>query len=398
MSNENTANSTAQAGEDKSNSMLWEDLDGDKVRAEFKKMAAHLAAFGSEMEKLAKDRNNYDNTEEAMKTLRDKDFTASGWIQSFINENTSSFPGLNGDGTKKASKPDWYFILLPEKKKKYDDILNYMDDAVKLKTFFKPFQTILMKIPLKDTFRVFAIVKNMTSKGWTAGEYKLINKDVESVCNLLKLSWGEMNSAASLSERFYQEHVSQMDSPKMKEGYIKQRQEDYNNIFKRYDFYKSCNYRGNGKYGILADRLVSMKTMDAYMGKLVMIKDLDDRLKTLLASVENLENSLKSNIVLHTGAGQDLHRALLNLIVVVHFNLSCGLEEFTKFKNGSDEAPYCYMTCPEAASKATGHFGFEPKWGNSWDSGTGYYDIYRKALFAITAQAHDFAYVHGKVR
>ena len=61
MSNENTASSTAQAAEDKSNSMLWEDLDSDKVRGEFKKMATHLAAFGSEMEKLAKDRNNYDN-------------------------------------------------------------------------------------------------------------------------------------------------------------------------------------------------------------------------------------------------------------------------------------------------------------------------------------------------
>ena len=49
-------------------------------------------------------------------------------------------------------------------------------------------------------------------------EYKLINEDVKSVCDLLKLGWSEMNSAASLSERFYQEHVSQMDSPKMKEG------------------------------------------------------------------------------------------------------------------------------------------------------------------------------------
>ena len=397
MSNENTVNSNMQAAEEKTNSKLWEDIDSEKVRGEFKKMSNDLSAFGAEMEKLAKDKNNFDKTKESLETLRDKDFSASGWIQSFINENTSAFPGLNGDGSKKASKPDWYYVLLPDKRKKYDDILDYMDDAVKLKKFFKPFSDILTRIPLKDTFRVFAIIKNMKTKGWSTGEYQPINKDIESILDLIKLSWSEMNNAATLSERFYKEHVSQMDSPKMKEGYIKQRQEDYNNIFKKYAFYKSCNYRGNGKYGVLAERIACMKTLDTYMGLLVKNKDLDDRLKTLLASVEDLASSLMSNIVLHTGAGQDLHRAMVNLIVVIRFYLTCGLEEFTKFKTGSDEAPYCYMKCPKAAEQAAGYFGFAPAWGDSWDKGTGYYEIYRKILFAIMEQSRDFTYVHGRV-
>lgn len=397
MSSE-SMNSNTQATEEKTNSRLWEDIDAETVRKEFGKVAQSLSTMAAEMEKLVNDATNYDKTKEALERVRDKELSSSGWIASFIAENTSSFPGLNGDGSKRASKPDWYHMLLPDKRKKYDDILDYMDDAVKLKAFFKPYADILRTLPLKDTFRVFKIVKNMNTKGWNETEYELINKDIESVCALLKLSWGEMNSKAVLSERFYQENISKMDSPKTKEGYIKQRQEDYLELIKKYEIYKSLRYKGNGRYYLYGERLASMKTLDTYMGKLVMSKDLDARLKTLLASVENLQNSIMKNIVLHTGAGKSLHQSLLNSLVVFRFHVTCSLEHFTKFKEGASEAPYCFMKCPKAADSAQGWFGFSPKWSDSWSNGTGYMEIYRKALYGVMLQSHDFAYEHGKVR
>ncbi len=397
MSSESIVNSNTQA-EEQTDSMRWEDLDPGAVRKEFARVGADLSALAAEMETLVKDATNFDKTKEALEKVRDKDFSPSGWINSFVAENTTAFPGLNGDGSQKAAKPDWYYMLLPDKRKRYDEILDYMDDAIKLKAFFKPFAAILRDIPMKDTFRVFAIVKNMRTKGWNETEYQLINKDVESLCELLKLSWGEMNSKAVLSERYYQENVSQMDSPKAKEGYIKKRQEDYLELFKNYEIYKSFRYKGNGRYYIFGERAASMKVLDTYMGKLVMSKDLDARLKTLLANMDNLQNAITKNIVLHTGAGTALHARLFDSIVAVRYHISCSLEEFTKFKEGSNEAPYCFMQCPKATEAAKGWFGFEPQWGDSWSSGTSYFDIYRKALYAVMTQSHDFAYLHGRVQ
>ena len=146
------------------------------------------------------------------------------------------------------------------------------------------------------------------------------------------------------------------------------------------------------------DTVASMKTLDTYMEKLVTNKDLDEKLKTVLASIENLLNSLMSNIVLKTGSGRVLHQTMKNLIVVIQFLLIRSLEEFTKFKEGATEAPYCFMKCPEAASKASGYFGFNPGWGNSWDKGTFYYNTYKQILYAITTQCHEFVYEHGLVK
>ncbi|MBQ6036360.1 MAG: hypothetical protein IJL43_03525 [Lachnospiraceae bacterium] len=397
MSSENNVNTAAQGGEEKTDSKLWENIDAATVNKEFLKLGDSLTGLAAELEKLAKDASNFDKAKETLEKVRDKDLSSSGWLSSFISENTSAFPGLNGNGSKKASRPDWYYMLMPDKKKKYDDILDFMDDAIKIQSFFRPFVKVLSGIPLKDTFRIFAIIRNMKSRGWTEGEYQLINKDIESVNELLKQGFGTLNSKAVLSERYYQAHISQMDSPKIKEGYLKQRQEDYLNIIKQYEIYKSLRYKGNGRYYIYGDRAASAKTLDAYMGKIVMGKDLGDRLNTVLANADNLQKSLMANIVLHTSAGQALHRDLLKSLVTIQYHLICSNEEFTKFRKGDSEAPYCYMKCPKAAEQAAGYFGFAPAWGDSWDKGTGYYEIYRKILFAIMEQSRDFTYVHGRV-
>ena len=391
-------NSNTPAAEEKTNSMLWEDLDPDAVRKEFGKVHKNLSTLAAEIKTLAEETTNFDQAKKALEQVRDRDLSASGWIATFIAENTSAFPGLNGDGSKRASKPDWYHILLPDKRKKYDEMLDFMDDAVKIKVYFKPFTDILRTLPLKDTFRVFAIMKHMKTKGWNETEYQLINKDIESVCALLKLSWGEMNSKAVLSERYYKENISRMDSPKTKEGYIKQRQEDYLELIKKYEIYKSLRYKGNGRYYIYGERLASMRTLDVYMGKLVLMKDLDDRLKTLVAAADKLMDALMKNVVLHTGAGQSLRTKLLEAITTLRFFVNSSLENFTKFKKGSEEAPYCFMKCPKAADSAQGWFGFSPKWSDSWSNGTGYMEIYRKALYGVMLQSHDFAYVHGRVQ
>lgn len=399
MSNENENENTVVGGPQavETNSMLWEDIDAEKVRAEFKSMIKDLGDLREELEALAKEAKNFDKTKELIEKIRDKDFSSSGWIASFAAENANAFPSIKGDTAQRAARPDWYFMKPPEVRKKYDDILDYMDDATKLKEFFAPYAQLLTRLPLADTFRIFCIIRNMKSKGWNEGEYKLINQDIESVCSLLTRGWADMNAEAKLSERFYQEHIAEMESPKVKEGYIKQRQEDYLAILKKYAIYSSLRYKGNGKYYLYGERMASAKTLDKYMAKIVGSKDLGDRLKALLASSETLQNSLMSNIVLHSGAGRSLHQAMIDLMIVIRYFMTCSLEEFTKFREGSDEAPYCYMKCPEAAGKSRGYFGFEPKWDDSWSTGTEYYEIYRKTLFAVSAHCHDFVYVHGKV-
>ncbi|MBO4848664.1 MAG: hypothetical protein J5586_05880 [Clostridia bacterium] len=386
-----------QAAEEKNKSKLWEDIDAGAVAKAFSDMRDDLDTLRKEMLKLEQDKTNYDKTKAALTTVRDGDFSQSGWISSFIAENTTAFPGLNGDGSKKASRPDWYHALLPDKRKKYDEILDFMDDAVKLSAFFKPFAEILTKLPLDNTFRVFAIIKNMATRGWSTEEYQKINKDIETTCTLLNYSWADLDGKAPEAERYYQQNISRMDSPKAKEGYFKLRQDAYAKVVDGLYIGKSMNYRGNGRFGVLADRIGSMRVMDAYMGKLVMHKDLGGRLAPLVSAADELKNSMMGKVKVCTGPGRSLYQGMLDLIVAVWFFMNRALEEFNKFKEGSSEAPYCYMKCPEEASKAKGWFGFEPAWGDSWSKGTGYYEIYRKALYAITAQCHDFAYVHGRV-
>jgi hypothetical protein len=388
----------APAAEEKSNSKLWEDVDLETLRKEFSSMRDDLSSLGAEMEKLAKEAKNYEKTKEMLELVRDKDFSSSGWISSFIAENTTYFPSLNGNGSNKANMPDWYYALLPDKKKRYDDVLNYMDDAVKISGFFRPFADVLRELPLADTFRIFKIIKNMKERGWNEAEYKNINDDIEATCNLLKQSWGELDRKAPLSEKFYRENESKMDSPKMKEGYIKARQEDYANIVKTYVISSSILYKGNGKYSCLGERAASMKVLDKYMGRIVSHKDIGDKLTALSTKLETLANSLMSNIVLNTGSGKTLHQGLVNLVVVVRFFVTCSLEEFKKFREGSDEAPYCYMKCPEKTNLAGGWFGFNPNWGDSWSKGTDYLNIYRSILACVYYQGKDFAYLWGKVK
>ena len=135
---ENNVNNTAPAAEEKANSMSWEDIDKSSIRNGFAGVDNKLRELGSAMQTLAKEAKGFDNTKGLVESLRDKDLTSSGWLSSFIAENSSSFPNAGGDESKRAARPDWYFLKTPEVRKQYDLIFDYMDDAVKLTAFFKP--------------------------------------------------------------------------------------------------------------------------------------------------------------------------------------------------------------------------------------------------------------------
>ena len=394
MSNENQA---PVAAEEKANSMLWEDLDTGAVRKEFSKVCDDLDALGNEIEKLAKESTNVEQTQEYMDKVRDVDLGSSGFISSFIRENTTSFPSINGP--KRGNLPDWYYMLLPDKRKKYDDILNFLDDAVKLSAFFKPFAGVLKDIPLKNAFRLFPIVRNMLRKKYDQSEYERINKDIKGVNEVLTLGWNVFSNKTGASEKFYQDNIAQMDSPKMKERYIKLRMEEYNAVYSAYDISKIIKFQGYGNFNCDGWIAKEMNTLDAYMGKVIQNKDIGGRLTAIISDMDKLADSLMANIVLSTSSGRELHQTMKNAVIKIRFFLIRSLEEFNKFQEGStSEAPYCYMTCPEEAGKSQGWFGFSPAWSDSWSGGTKYLNMYKQALYAIKIQCKEYTYTHGRVK
>ena len=396
---ENNVNNTAPAAEGKVNSMSWEDIDKSSIRNGFAGVDNKLRELGSAMQTLAKEAKGFDNTKGLVESLRDKDLTSSGWLSSFIAENSSSFPNAGGDESKRAARPDWYFLKTPEVRKQYDLIFEYMDDAVKLTAFFKPLVDILTRIPLKEVFRVLRVVSNMKSKGYGAEWYDTIDKIIASVNEVLGMGWNVFESKADAAERYYNENKQQIESPKVKEQYFKLRMDAYAKVVMERPAGKFLNYYdGVGRFKVHTEWVANMRVQDKYMQVIIGVTHWSDQIKSLLTACQNLLDSLMTSILLSTGAGRDLHQALKNAVVVIQFFLTCCDEELGKFKSGSKEGPYCFINVPPAAANATGHFGFSPSWGDSYShGGTEYEDIPRKMLYAIMTQCREFAYVHGKV-
>lgn len=395
MSNEALAN---EQGQEKMN---WEDIDASVVRTKIWNEKKKLTALSDELKKLEKDAGNFDNTKTALENIRDQVLGSTGWLMSFYNENIGSFPQAKADAKNPDSRPDWYITYTPDKRKQYDEINSYMVDIGLLQPFMKSMAEVLTQFPLAETYRVLLIARNLNSPpiNFTDNAYKKINDDFTAFCNQMTQDWDELEKYAEKSRQYHAENDGKIDPNALKDGYLSARKSDYSAIIKKRAFYDRLYYQGNGLYSLNQDVATVMRGLDQYSAALVKLKseNFETTMDTVINSSKSLIEALQKNTVFKSEHGSIVQSGLLTLVVTVCFFAETSLEEFQKFLQAPNEAPYCMMRQVDALKSPPTNFGFSPKTDDPWNGGTALQEAYKQACVAITLQCREFVNKRGKV-
>ena len=392
----------AQANADSQGQMNWESLDPEEVRVKFNSDRKEYSALADELDKLAKEGTNYDQTKTLLEKLRDQILSPSGWISTFYNENVNFFPQAKAGTKDRTARPDWYFTLSPEKRKNYDKLSDYMVDAAILQPRMHQLATILTQLQLADTFRNLLIVRNLEGQQilFDDAAYQRINDDLLAFYDQMRMSYDALESQASQSRDYYAANRGTMDDAALKEGYLQKRKSDYSEVIKKKRFYERLNYQGNGLYSLKQDYAAKMYVLDKYSQKLVELKekDFEKNLETVLNSCRALTEVMEKNTKFSSWGGDYINDGIRELLISVTFYAHVSDEHFKKFRQAPKEAPYCLMRKLDALASAPSEFGYSPKKDDPWNGGTAIEEAYKQACVAVTLQCRDFVNNKGKIK
>lgn len=391
----------AQANADSKGQMNWESLDPEEVRVKFKSERETFSPLGDELDTLAREGTNYDQTKTLLEKVRDQIMSPSGWISTFYNENVNFFPQAKAGAKDPTARPDWYFTLSPEKRKNYDKLSDYMVDAAILQPRMHQMSTILTQLQLADTFRNLLIVRNLEGQQilFDDAAYQRINDDLLAFYDQMRMSYDALESQASQSRDYYAANRATLDDAAMKEDYLQKRKSDYSEVIKKTKFYERLYYQGNGLYSLKQEYAAKMYVLDKYSKKLVELKekDFEKNLETVLTSCRALTEVMEKNTRYYTWSGDYVNDGLRSLLISVTFYVHVSEEHFKKFREAPKEAPYCLMRKLDALNSAPSNFGYSPKKDDPWNGGTAIEEAYKQACVAITLQCREFVNKKGKI-
>lgn len=393
----------AQAADESQEKMNWESIDPDSIRVKFNQIKAECSSLQDQLARLASDGTNHKTIFAHYETVRDQILSPSGWVSSFYTENAGSFPHAKANAKDTDAKPDWYYTLLPEKRKQYDEVSRYMVDSAILLPLMKSTAAVMAKLPLTDTFRNILIVRNLERTAeikLDLDTYKKMNEDFAAFNTQIRQSFDELEGLAVRSKQYYASNQGVLDPKDLKEGYLHERKSDYSAVINKRAFYDKLYYQGNGLYSLKTEYATKMGVYDLYSKRLVELKesDLENKLKAVKTDALPLIAELEKSKNLQTNAGSFLQSGLLGLTISVNFFATVSLEHFQKFLKGPMEAPYCLMRKMDAISAAPPDFGYSPKKDDPWNGGTALQEAYKQACVAITLQCRDFVNNKGKIK
>ena len=383
-------------------SMQWKKLDEETIRTQFRSLEKKIREVFPALEQLQKEGDNFSSTEELLKSICETGVGPSGWIQSFIAENISDFPNAAATAKDTDPMPDWYHILLPEERKTYDVVLKYMKDAVMLQPFFQTTTEILNHLlaSLADTFRVLLMVNNLKSNElkFDNNEYKKIKSDFEGFARQLSRMWEALEEYAGSSLQYYNSNKDKASPQELKEQYQEKRKHEYRHILEEQrSFIDRVEYVGQNTYALKDPYPIRMRALDNYSKKLIEMKTspFESELKDhVLKNADPLFDSLLKTVPYKMPAGSGMHSALTGMIDAILVLSKESLEQFKKFKEAPEEAPFCLMRAMTVPSNDT--FGFNPKTGDPWSEGTHFEDAYNQGCKAISKQCREYVVDHGK--
>ena len=392
----------AKTEEESKEGMQWKKLSEDTIRAEFRSVNKQLREVFSALEQLQREGDNYDAAENLLKSLCEKYVGPSGWIQSFVTENFSDFPNAAETAKDTDPKPDFYHILLPDERKLYDIVLQYMKDAVKLQPLLQQTYEILTHLlnSLADTFRVLLMVNNLNSSQikFDNNEFKKIQSDFDGFSRQLSRSWEALEEYAKPSLQYYLSNKDKVSSKELKEQYEEKRKSEYRDILKEQrTFFDRLEYIGQNTYRLKDYHPLRMRALDNYSKKMIEMKKspFESELKDYVLKLANpLYERLLKTTQYKKDDGTGIHSALTEAINAILVLSKESLAQFAKFKEAPEEAPFCLMR--KISVSPVGAFGFNPKAGDPWTEGTHFEDTYNQGCAAISKQCKEYVVDHGK--
>ena len=369
----------------------WESLDEGAINAEIAGLSSRIEKLNVMLDRMVY-KNDYDDTSKAFNNFWMQDLSMSGFVAAFYNSNKSTFAKYLDEN----SAPPWYHNLSTEEKKAFDASQHYFGDAAALLKPMEDMRKLMMLLPLKDSFRLMRTTLNFDEAGYGRDLFDKINRDVEAVNELLTTSWGQLESRAFASKRYYDANVGSLGREQLNKGYREARLRDYDEEVKMSAAGKRFIPRGDGKFNVEAGFLADMKVIDKYTLQIAAIPNVVDDLKKtqeacgqVTAEIDAAWKKMKTPLF------KNLADTLDKLRRTIYEYAGGGINVWQSYRNRDDDSPYCFIKILPAFSRVQGSYGFNPRSTDPWHEGSEYYEIYQSAARALADHCKDFVYYHG---
>ena len=375
---------------------LWENLDEKTLEWEISFTNTHISDFANHLARMVAD-NDYENTLQMCKNLWLQDLYHDSWIYKFHQTNREYFSKYMTNHTK----PTWYADLPVDKKKAYDTVMTYYTDTFYLLQIMDVmFDMVTALDPMLNYgFRLQRIKMNFDEANLNETLYEKIGLDMADVSRHLNQSWDSMERDAHRAEIYYRDNAGRSSSKdSLNRGYRQERIKDYQDSIKRCHIYDSIVDNGNGTFSVKPGVMATMKAIYKYTGKVAQLDDFEDRMKKVNEKCKNLltvelPKGLKD---CKTFACRGVIAACMSLCEKAQEFCEVSLEMYDKFKEGDDDAPYCFMKTPDTFSSLKSNYSFGLyNWYDPWGTGANYVIMYENAVKSLNDHCRDFVYNHG---
>lgn len=368
----------------------WESIKEADLSTEVANLTSKLGKVTKLLFRTVAD-NDYEACAQAFKDLWMNDLSVGGWVPTFCHLNKDPFGKL-----PENQRPSWWTQSTADMRKAYETSLRYYWDLNWLTDIFTDLSQCMMKFPLKDAFRFMRSVLNFDEAGFDREFYNKINQDMKDVAQLLRKSWDALESGASNSRRYYNDHFGKVARSDFDRPYVQARQRDYQLYVQSFRSGDSFQCRTDGTITASPYMLASAKVIDKYTRQISSMPNIEDAMKQTMETCRALLTRVNTGCPNVKGKGcQALADALSKFITELYEFSETAKSVWDRFKNRDPEEPFCFVTKLSAYSEMNGAYGLNPVSSDPWHDGTEFHALYLRAASALTDQCKDFVYRYG---